>query len=126
MTLKTSRPKNIDEYIAFAPEQTRVKLCEIRACIRKAAPKAEEGIKWAMPAFSGKRILVMFAGFKKHIGMYPTTGPIKKFAKDLKKYKTAKGSIQFPLEKPLPLGLIRKITLFRLKESMEEDKKWRS
>ncbi len=68
----------------------------------------------------------MFGGFKHHIGFYPTPSPIRKFAKELSKFKTAKGSIQFPLDKPLPAGLIRKITAFRARESKEEDKKWRS
>jgi uncharacterized protein YdhG (YjbR/CyaY superfamily) len=119
-------PKNIREYINSAPKEAQEKLREIRACISKAAPNAKESIKWSMPAFSYKRILVMFAGFKKHIGFYPTPSTIKAFKKELSKYKTAKGSIQFPLEKPLPLDLIKKITTFRVKESKEEDKKWKT
>jgi uncharacterized protein YdhG (YjbR/CyaY superfamily) len=79
-----------------------------------------------MPAFSYHRILVMFAGFKHHIGFYPTPSAVKAFAKDLKKYHTATGSIQFTLEKPLPLPLIGKITKFRVKESLEKDGKWRT
>ena len=98
----------------------------MRACIRKAAPGATESLKWGMPAFSGRRILVMFAAFKHHIGFYPTPSAVKAFAKDLSKFKTAKGSIQFPLERPLPLALIRRITAFRVGESNEEDRKWRS
>jgi uncharacterized protein YdhG (YjbR/CyaY superfamily) len=119
-------PKNITEYINSAPKEAQKKLCEIRTCISKAAPSAKESIKWSMPAFSYKRILVMFAGFKKHIGFYPTPSTIKAFKKELSKFKTAKGSIQFPLEKPLPLDLIKKITTFRVKESKEEDKKWKT
>ena len=79
-----------------------------------------------MPAFSYRRILVTFAAFKHHIGFYPTPSAVKAFAKDLAKFATARGSIQFPLEKPLPLPLIRKITAFRVRESIEEDKKWRT
>ncbi len=79
-----------------------------------------------MTAFSYKRILVTFAGFGHHIGFYPTSSAVKAFEKSLSKYATAKGSIQFPLEKPLPLSLIRKITLFRDKKSLEEDKKWKT
>ena len=79
-----------------------------------------------MPAFSHRRILVTFAAFTHHIGFYPTPSAVKAFAKNLSKYKTARGSIQFPLDKPLPLPLIRKITAFRVRESIEEDKKWRS
>lgn len=79
-----------------------------------------------MPAFSSRRILVMFAGFRHHIGFYPTPSAVKAFAKNLTKFKTAKGSIQFPLEKPLPLPLIRKIIMFRVRESDEEGAKWRT
>ncbi len=79
-----------------------------------------------MPSFSYRRILVTFAAFKHHIGFYPTPSAVKAFAKDLTKFATAKGSIQFPLEKPLPLRLIRKITEFRVRESVEQDRKWRT
>ena len=79
-----------------------------------------------MPAFSYRRILVTFAVFKHHIGFYPTPSAVKAFANDLSKFVTAKGSIRFPLEKPLPLPLIRKITAFRVRESVEEDGKWRT
>jgi uncharacterized protein YdhG (YjbR/CyaY superfamily) len=79
-----------------------------------------------MPAFSGRRILVTFAGFKHHIGFYPTPSAVETFKTKLKKFKMAKGSIQFPLEKPLPLALIRNITLFRVRESEEEDAKWKT
>jgi len=120
------KPKNTAEYIQAAPKEAREKLREMRSCIRAAAPGAKESLKWGMPAFSYRRILVTFAAFKHHIGFYPTPSAVKAFAKDLSKYKTAKGSIQFPLEKPLPLPLIRKITAFRVQESIEEDKKWKS
>jgi len=79
-----------------------------------------------MPAFSYRRILVTFAAFVHHIGFYPTPSAVRAFKKDLRKFATAKGSIQFPLEKPLPLPLIRKITAFRVRESIEDDRKWRS
>jgi uncharacterized protein YdhG (YjbR/CyaY superfamily) len=121
-----TRPKTIDEYIHAAPKEAQRKLREMRACVRGAAPGAKEGLKWGMPAFSYRRILVTFAGFKKHIGFYPTPSAVTAFAKELSKFSTAKGSIQFPLEKPLPLSLVRKITAFRVKESVEQDKKWRT
>jgi uncharacterized protein YdhG (YjbR/CyaY superfamily) len=121
-----TRPKTIDEYIQAAPKEAQKKLREMHACIRAAAPGAKEGLKWGMPAFSYRRILVTFAGFKKHIGFYPTPSAVTAFAKELSKFSTAKGSIQFPLEKPLPLSLVRKITAFRVKESVEQDKKWRT
>jgi len=121
-----TRPKTIDEYIQAAPKGVQKKLREMRACIRAAAPGAKEGLKWGMPAFSYRRILVTFAAFKNHIGFYPTSSAVTAFAKDLSKFSTARGSIQFPLEKPLPLSLVRRITAFRVKQSVEQDKKWRT
>ena len=126
MDARKLRPANIDEYISAAPKETQKKLREMLACIRQAAPGAREGLKWGMPAFSHGRILVTFAAFKHHIGFYPTPSAVKAFAKELSKFVTASASIQFPLEKPLPLPLIRKITAFRVRESLEEDKKWRT
>ena len=126
MTPQKARPKNITEYINAAPKEARKKLREMRACIRASAPGAEESLKWGLPAFSYRRILVMFAAFKHHIGFYPTSSAVKAFAKDLSKFATSRGGIQFPLEKALPLPLIRKITAFRVRESMEKDKKWRT
>jgi len=124
MPPKKARPKTITEYINDAPKEARRKLREMRACIRKSAPGAQESLKWGMPAFSYRRILVTFAAFKHHIGFYPTPSAVKAFAKDLSKFATATGSIQFPLEKPLPL--VRKITAFRVRESIEKDRKWRT
>jgi uncharacterized protein YdhG (YjbR/CyaY superfamily) len=121
-----TRPKTIDEYIQATPKEAQKKLREMRACIRAAAPGAKEGLKWGMPAFSYRRILVTFAAFRNHIGFYPTSSAVTAFAKDLSKFSTARGSIQFPLEKTLPLSLVRKITAFRVKESVEQDKKWRT
>jgi uncharacterized protein YdhG (YjbR/CyaY superfamily) len=126
MTSKKARPKSITEYINAAPKEARKKLREMRACIRTSARGAKESLKWGMPAFSYRRILVTFAAFKQHIGFYPTPSAVSAFAKDLSRFATAAGSIQFPLEKPLPLLLIRKITAFRVRESIEQDKKWRT
>ena len=126
MSPKKARPKSITEYINAAPKEARKKLREMRACIRKSAPGAKESLKWGMPAFSYRRILVAFAAFKQHIGFYPTSSAVSAFAKDLSRFATATGSIQFPLDKPLPLLLIRKITAFRVRESIEQDKKWRT
>ena len=120
------KSKTINDYINVAPGEVHEKLQQMLECIRTAAPGAKEGLKWGMPAFSYKRILVTFAVFKHHIGFYPLHQPVKAFAKNLSKFKIAEGSIQFPLDKPLPLSLIRKITLFRVRESLEEDKKWRT
>ena len=126
MTSKKARPTNIAEYIDAAPKEAQKKLREMLACIRKAAPGAKEGLKWGMSAFSYQRILVTFKAFKHHIGFYPTPSAVRAFAKELSKFKTASASIQFPLDKPLPLALIRKITAFRVKESIKEDAKWRT
>ena len=124
--MKKTKPKDITEYISAAPEEAQKKLREMHACIRRATPGATEGLKWGRPAFSYKRILVTFAACKNHIAFYPTPSAVKAFAKDLEKFSKATGSIQFPLEKPLPLPLIRKITAFRVKESKQQDAKWRT
>ena len=125
MTPKKARPKNITEYINAAPKEAQKKLREMRACIREAAPGAEESLKWGKPAFSYQRILVMFAAFKNHIGFFPTPSAVRAFADDLSEFVTGDNSIRFPLDKPLPLPLIRKITAFRVRESIEENGKWR-
>jgi uncharacterized protein YdhG (YjbR/CyaY superfamily) len=126
MPRKKARPQSIADYINAAAKEARPKLRQMRACIRKAAPGAKEEIKWGMPAFSHRRILVMFAAFKHHIGFFPTSSAVKAFAKDLSKFTASKGGIRFPLDKPLPLPLIRKITAFRVRESIEKDTKWRA
>ena len=126
MASKKASPNSVSEYINAAPKGAQKKLREMRACIRKAAPGAEESLKWGMPAFSYRRILVTFAAFKNHIGFYPTPSAVKAFTDDLRRFTTAKASIQFPLEKQLPLSLIRKITAFRVRESIERDGKWRA
>jgi uncharacterized protein YdhG (YjbR/CyaY superfamily) len=126
MKSNKARPKTISEYISSAPKKARRNLREIRASIRVAAPGATDGLKWGMPAFSSRRILVTFAAFKHHISFCPTPSAIKAFSKDLSKFVTTSASIHFPLEKRLPLSLIRKITAFRVRESIEDDKKWRT
>lgn len=119
------KPNAVLEYIESFPKDTQRRMKQIRACIKAAAPDAKEDLKWSMPSYSYRRILVMFAGFKNHIGFYPTPSAIKAFAKDLKDFKTSKGAIQFPHDKPLPIALVKKITRYRVKESIFEDKKWR-
>lgn len=126
MVTKKAKPKTIEEYIEAAPAGARKKLRQMHETIRAAAPGAIEGLKWSMPAYSYKKILVTFALAKHHIGFYPMPSAVEAFAKQLTKYKTAKGSIQFPLDKPLPLPLIRKITKFRVQESHAGVIKWRS
>ena len=126
MTPKKARPKTTTEYINAAPKEARAKLREMRACIRAAAPGATESLKWGMPSFSYRRILVTFAAHKNHIGFYPTPSAVKAFSDELKGFHTARGSIQFPLEQPLPLRLIAKITKVRVQEALEQDGKWRT
>ena len=111
--------KTIDEYIANSPEETQPILSKIRETIRKAAPNAQETINYGIPTFTLNGNLVHFAGFKSHIGFYPTPSGIEKFKTELSKYKGAKGSVQFPLDKPIPYGLITRIVKFRVKENLE-------
>ncbi len=126
MIAKKGKPENIEAYIESAPVEVQKKLRQLHACINAAAPVATQGLKWSMPAYSYQRILVTFAVFKHHIGFYPTPSAVEAFSASLAKYKTAKGSIQFPLDKPLPLSLISKITKFRVQESLGADIKWKS
>src|SRR6202022_3486965 len=100
MTVKKAQPKSISEYIKAAPKEAQKKLREMRSCIRTSAPGVKESLKWGMPAFSYQRILVTFPAFKRPLGFYPTPSAVRAFAKDLSRFATAKGSIQFPLEKP--------------------------
>jgi uncharacterized protein YdhG (YjbR/CyaY superfamily) len=113
-------PKTIDEYIAAFPMTVRNKLTEMRLVIKKAAPDADEKISYRMPAFVLKGMLVYFAAHKNHIGFYPFTSAIKAFRDDLTPYHTSKGGIQFPHDTPLPVGLIRKMIEFRVRENLEK------
>lgn len=126
MPVQKIKPTGIAEYIEAAPAEVQEKLQQLHACIRKAAPGATESLKWRMPAYSYQKILVTFAVFKHHIGFYPMPSAMKAFAKDLTKYKTGEGSIQFPLDKPLPVSLVTKIVKFRVKENKDGVIRWRS
>ena len=108
--------KNVDEYISYFPVETRVLLSKVREIILNNAPGATESISYGMPAYklNGKP-LVYFAGYKHHIGFYATPSGHAEFAEELSKYKQGKGSVQFPLDEPLPLELIRRIVEFRMK-----------
>ena len=108
----------IDEYIAEAPEDLREALQALRQVIKEEAPGAEEAIKYAMPTFVLNGNLVHFAAYKTHIGFYPTPSPIESFAKDLARYKTSKGAIQFPIGEALPLDLVRRMVRFRVAENL--------
>ena len=121
--MTTTKPTSIDDYIAGFPEDVQQILQQVRATIRQAAPEAEEKISYAMPAFTLHGNLIYFAGYKSHIGLYPTPAGIDEFKEDLSKYKAAKGSVQFPLDKPMPLDLIARITKFMVKRNLEKAKK---
>lgn len=107
----------IDQYIAGFPEAVQETLITLRLRIKAAAPTAKETIKYQMPTFVLNGNLVHFAAYKKHIGFYPTPSGIEAFKQELSMYKGAKGSVQFPIDKPLPLKLITKIVKFRVKEN---------
>ena len=113
-------PSNIDEYIFPFPSETQKKLEQIRQLIQKIAPKAKEVISYGMPAFKLNSVIVYFAGYKHHIGFYPTSTGIKNFEKEFAKYKWSKGAVQFPLDEPLPVALITKIVKFKIKEDKEK------
>ena len=116
-------PNDIDTYISDFPEEVQMLLEQIRAAIRQAAPEAKETINYAIPTYTLNGNLVHFAAFKKHIGFYPGPTGIETFKNELSAYKGAKGSVQFPLDKPLPLDLITSIVKFRVKENMEKPSK---
>jgi uncharacterized protein YdhG (YjbR/CyaY superfamily) len=117
-----TKAKDIDEYITSYPKETQKVLERVRATIKKAAPKAEEAISYGIPAFKLNGMLVWFAAYSKHIGFYPRPSGIEAFKKELSIYKGAKGSVQFPLDKPMPLGLITKIVKFRVAENLQKAK----
>jgi uncharacterized protein YdhG (YjbR/CyaY superfamily) len=117
------KPLTIDEYISAFPPETQKLLEQVRSTIKKVAPEAQEAISYQMPAFKYHGLLVWFAGYKNHIGFYPKASGIEFFKKEISAYKWAKGSVQFPLDKPLPLGLITKIVKYRVQENMEKTKK---
>ena len=119
MKANTTAVQNVDEYIARFPSNTQKLLKQLRATIRKAAPQAEETISYQMPAYNLYGKVVYFAAYEKHVGFYPMPSAIENFKKILAEYQTSKGTIQFPLDKPLPLALISKITAFRVKQNLQ-------
>lgn len=120
MDKSTDVPKNIDEYIAKFPIEVQEKLQKIRKIVRDAAPEATEKISYQMPTFYLYGNLVHFAAYKKHIGFYPTPSGITSFDEELAPYKRAKGSVIFPLDKPIPYDLIDKIVRFRVDENLQK------
>jgi len=120
MRADQSAPKNIDEYIAAFPRDVQDILRKIRMTIRKAAPDAEEAIKYELPTFTLKGNLVHFGAFKKHIGFYPAPTGIERFRDELAGYVGAKGSVRFPLDKPIPYDLITEMVKFRVRETLDK------
>jgi uncharacterized protein YdhG (YjbR/CyaY superfamily) len=120
--MSATKVNSIDDYITSFPKEIQLLLEQIRATIKIAAPTAEEVISYQMPAFKLNGILVWFAAYPKHIGFYPKSSSIEFFKKELSIYKWAKGSVQFPLDKPLPLELISKIVKFRAHENLRRAK----
>jgi uncharacterized protein YdhG (YjbR/CyaY superfamily) len=118
--MKVEKPANVDAYIATFPENVQKILVRIRMTVIRAAPHAEETISYGMPAYRHKgRVIIYFAGYKNHIGVYATPLAHAAFQKELSGYKQGRGSVQFPLDKPMPLDLIKKMVQFRVKQQNE-------
>jgi uncharacterized protein YdhG (YjbR/CyaY superfamily) len=114
--------QNIDEYLSQQPPKSKAALGKLRKIILSVAPDAEEVISYAMPAFKYHGMLVGFAGWKNHSGFYPwNSRTVTEFTEELKGYETSKGAIQFPLDKPIPVTLVKKIVKARMKENLEKD-----
>ena len=123
MEIKKKQIRTIDEYIATFPESIQEILQEIRRTIKESAPQAQEAISYRIPTFQLNGNLVHFAAFKDHIGFFPTSSGVDAFQKELSGYETSKGTIRFPLDKPIPFDLIRKMVKFRVKENLERKRK---
>jgi uncharacterized protein YdhG (YjbR/CyaY superfamily) len=119
MTISKKDFKTIDEYIATFPKDVQVILKEFRREVREAAPNSEETISYQMPAFKQNGILVWFAAFKNHIGFFPKVSAIEAFKDELSGYELSKGTIRFPLNKPIPFDLVKRIVMFRVKENLD-------
>lgn len=120
MAAKSIENNKIDKFIATYPENIQALLKQIREVIKKAAPESEETINYGIPTFVLNGNLVHFSGYRSHIGFYPGASGIKNFQKEISKFKSAKGSVQFPIDQPLPISLITKIVKFRVKENNEK------
>jgi uncharacterized protein YdhG (YjbR/CyaY superfamily) len=118
--METTTKANVDAYIAAAPKEVRTKLKQMRAAITKAAPKATEYISYGIPVYKYDRPFIGFAAMKNHIGLYPMSGSfIAAHQKELAGYSTSKGAIRLPIDKPLPLGLVKKVVKLRVKETAQ-------
>jgi uncharacterized protein YdhG (YjbR/CyaY superfamily) len=120
--MKANQARTIDEYIADFPEDIQKLLEKVREAIKKTVPEAGETIKYGIPTFTLKGNLVHFAAYKNHIGFYPAPREAEEFKKELSAYEGGKGTVQFPLDKPLPLALIKKMVKFRVKKQLESVK----
>jgi uncharacterized protein YdhG (YjbR/CyaY superfamily) len=118
------KPTTVAEYIKAAPNEAQEKLREIRAILKKVAPRAKEALKWGYPVFEEGRILFSYSAHKSHLNFSPTGPGMEPFKEELVKFKTGKDTIQFPYDKPLPKGLIRKIAAFRAKQVKDDDARW--
>lgn len=122
MSDNTKSPTTVEKYIQEFPKEVQEIMQKIRAIVKEEAPEVQEKVSYGMPTFSYKGILVHFAAYKNHIGFYPTPSGISKFEEQLKPYKHAKGSVQFPLSKPIPYDLIRQMIKTRVKENLTKAK----
>ena len=113
-------PETVDQYIAAFPADVKKRMQQLRKTIKAAAPKADEVISYQMPGYKYLGMLVYFAAYKNHIGFYPGAGGILEFYKKLSSFKSAKGSIQFPHDRPIPYDIISKIVKFRVKQNEEK------
>ena len=120
MKAKQQQPTTIDDYIADFPDDVQVLLEKVRATIRKAAPKAEEALKYGIPTFVLNGNLIHFGGYKNHIGLYPGSKPVEEFKEELAGYEVSKGTVRFPLDKRIPFGMIGKITKFCVQRNLEK------
>lgn len=123
--MSSVKPKSIDEYIAKAPLAGQDKLLTIRNLINEFIPEAEEKIKWGLPVFEHKRILFSLAAYKSHLNFMPTGQTLVHFQEELKGYKCGNDTVQFPYDHPLPIDLIRKLIIHRIKDVKENDAKWK-
>jgi len=121
--MNTKKPDTIDEYIDAYPKDIQKLLKQVKTAIKKAAPGAEEVISYSMPAFKLNGLLVWFAAHTHHIGFYPKASGIEHFKKEITKYKSSKGAVQFPVNEPLPIALITEIVKFRANENLQKLKK---
>jgi len=120
MRARQAAAKSIDEYIAGFPLEVQEILEKVRATIRRAAPDAEEAVKYGIPTFTLQGNLVHFGAYQKHIGFYPTPTGLEEFKEKLSAYEGSKGTVRFPLDQPIPFDLITRIVEFRVKENLEK------